>query len=183
MRSIVRRTRIIAGFAILVMLPLSVLAKDKTDKRKITDQEQRLSDYSQRARQAAPVQPATVGSLWASGGLMTNMAADYKARNVNDLITIRISEATTATAQASVKTARTFNASSGVSAALGSLSTTNRLQNIFSPNSSQNLTGSGQTASTSALQTSLGGHVVDVLPNGVLVVQAEREIEMNNERQ
>ena len=57
------------------------------------------------------------------------------------------------------------------------------LQNIFSPNSSQTLNGQAQTSSDSTLNTSLSGRVVDVLPNGFLVIEAVRQMYMNNQHQ
>jgi flagellar L-ring protein precursor FlgH len=59
----------------------------------------------------------------------------------------------------------------------------NGLQNIFSPQSSQALNGQAQTASDSSFTTSLAAQVVSVLPNGFLVVEAVRQMEMNNQRQ
>ena len=111
------------------------------------------------------------------------MASDYKARNINDLIVIQVVESTTAAEDGAVKTARTFSASSGISGLMGTPGPNSRLQNIFSPNSSQALNGQGQTSSDSTLNTSLSGRVVDVLPNGFLVIEAERQMYMNNQHQ
>jgi flagellar L-ring protein precursor FlgH len=61
------------------------------------------------------------------------------------------------------------------------LKTTN-LASLFSPTSAYSLTGKGQAATTSSLRTSLAG-VVGVLPGGSLVIEAERQLTMNNERQ
>jgi flagellar L-ring protein precursor FlgH len=57
------------------------------------------------------------------------------------------------------------------------------MQNIFSPNSSRTLNGQVQTSSDSALSTSLSGRVVEVLPNGFLVIEAVRQMFMNNQHQ
>jgi flagellar L-ring protein FlgH len=45
------------------------------------------------------------------------------------------------------------------------------------------LNGQAQTSSDSALTTSLSGRVVDVLPNGYLVIEARRQVYMNNQHQ
>ena len=111
------------------------------------------------------------------------MASDYKARNINDLIVIQVVESTTAAEDGAVKTARTFSASSGISALMGTPGPTAGMQNIFSPNSSRTLNGQAQTSSDSTLTTSLSGRVVDVLPNGFLVIEAERQMFMNNQHQ
>jgi flagellar L-ring protein precursor FlgH len=45
------------------------------------------------------------------------------------------------------------------------------------------LNGQAQTSSDATLTTSLSGRVVDVLPNGFLVIEAERQMFMNNQHQ
>jgi flagellar L-ring protein precursor FlgH len=111
------------------------------------------------------------------------MASDYKARNINDLIVIQVVESTTAAEDGAVKSARTFSASSGISAFMGLPGPTAGIQNVFSPNSSRTLNGQAQTSSDSTLSTSLSGRVVDVLPNGFLVIEAVRQMFMNNQHQ
>jgi flagellar L-ring protein precursor FlgH len=111
------------------------------------------------------------------------LPGDDKARNVNDTIIINVVEQTTAEGDASVKSARTFAASSSISALGGLLKANNGLQNIFSPQSSQALNGAAQTTSNSSFATSLAAQVVSVLPNGFLVIEAVRHMEMNNQRQ
>jgi flagellar L-ring protein FlgH len=55
--------------------------------------------------------------------------------------------------------------------------------NLFSPTSTQALAGKGQASSTTSLITTLTGRVAAVLPTGTLVVEAEREINMNNQHE
>ena len=141
-----------------------------------------LAEYIARVRAVKPPTPTT-GSFWTPQSPYSDMASDYKARNINDLIVIQVVESTTAAEDGAVKTARTFSASSGISGLMGTLGPNNSLQNIFSPNSSQALNGQGQTSSDSTLNTSLSGRVVDVLPNGFLVIEAERQVYMNNQHQ
>ena len=106
----------------------------------------------------------------------------YKAMHVGDLITIVVAQGTTANNGNSVSTARTFNASSGISALAGHLKTSG-VQQIFSPQSSQTLSGKSQGSTTSTLNTILAGRVVAVLPSRALVIEAERQLTMNNEKQ
>jgi flagellar L-ring protein precursor FlgH len=141
-----------------------------------------LAEYVARVRGVTPSTP-TSGSFWTPQSPYSDMASDYKARNVNDLIVIQVVESTTAAEAGAVKTQRTFAASSGVSAFMGTLGPNNTLQNLFSPNSSQALNGQAQTSSNSILNTSLSGRVVEVLPNGFLVIEAVRQMYMNNQHQ
>jgi flagellar L-ring protein precursor FlgH len=141
-----------------------------------------LAAYIERAKAMKPSTPST-GSFWTPQSPYSDMASDYKARNVNDLIVIQVVESTTAAEDGAVKTARTFSASSGISGLMGTPGAAAGIQNIFSPSSSRTLNGQGQTSSNSALTTSLSGRVVDVLPNGFLVIEAVRQMFMNNQHQ
>lgn len=102
--------------------------------------------------------------------------------HVGDLITVVVAQGTTANNTASVSAARTFNASAGINGIAGHLKTSG-VQNLFSPQSSSTLTGKSQGSTTSSLNTTLAGRVVAVLPSGALVIEAERQLTMNNERQ
>ncbi|HVI08291.1 MAG TPA: flagellar basal body L-ring protein FlgH [Candidatus Binatia bacterium] len=142
-----------------------------------------LTDYIQRMGGAAPgASPTTAGSLWVDNGRLANMVADYKASRVGDLVTINISQNLSSTSTGNVSTARTFSANSGITALGGHISTSG-VANLFSPNSSQTLSGKAQATSTTALTTTLTGRVAAVLPTGTLVVEAERQIMMNDQRE
>ncbi len=146
-------------------------------------QHENREQYLQRMQQQLPdLSPASLGSLWTDNGKFVRFFADYKAARVGDPITIVVNQNLSAQNAGSVSTSRAFSASSGISALGGGLKTAG-VQNIFSPSSTQSLTGKSQAATSSTLQTSLAGTVVAVLPTGVMVVEAERQITMNNERQ
>ena len=151
-------------------------------KKKSQPKQDLLADYLAKVRATTAAAPV-VGNIWTPLSPYTDMAGDYKARNVNDLIVIQVVESTTAAEDGLVKTARTFSASSGISGLMGTPGPAAGIQNIFSPNSSRTLNGQAQTSSDSTLSTSLSGRVVDVLPNGFLVIEAERQIFMNNQHQ
>lgn len=170
-----------AGFLLLagmIVWPgLVAVAEEKPPAR------QRLANYVGRVRDSAIPAAGSVGSLWSPQGAWTDLAVDYKARNVNDLIVIHIVEQTRAQSSGSVQAQREFGAGSGISGLFGPVGARSGLQALFSPSSQRSLDGSAETASSSHLSTTLAGHVVEVLPNGSLVVEAAREVEMNNERQ
>jgi len=151
-------------------------------KKKNSAQKDYLAEYIARARAMTPTTPNS-GSLWTAQSPYSDMASDYKARNINDLIVIQVVESTTSTEDGAVKSARTFSASSGISAFMGLPGPRAGIQNIFSPSSSRTLNGQSQTSSDSTLNTSLSGRVVDVLPNGFLVIEAVRQMFMNNQHQ
>jgi flagellar L-ring protein precursor FlgH len=169
--------KVIAVFVLTLALPWLCHARTKTI------QHESLANYIARMQQqAVDLTPASRGSLWTDNGRLTNMAADYKAAHVGDLITIAVLQDVQADNSGSVASDRSFKASSGIDALAGHISTSG-VQAMFSPRSSVTLQGKAQASSKSSLRTSLAGRVVAVLSNGTLVVEAEREITMNNERQ
>lgn len=131
---------------------------------------------------AAPAsETPTVGSLWTSQNPLGDLSIDYKARHLNDTITIRIAVQTTAAQSGTVNTARAFAANSAITSVAGqAFPATNPL---LAANSTSTLKGSGQTASNTTFSTALTGQVIAVMPNGNLVVEAQREIFMNNQHE
>ncbi len=122
------------------------------------------------------------GSLWSPDGPMVEPAADYKAHALNDIVTVVVSVQTTATQSGSVDSGRNFNTNSAISGMAGELSTkgTNPL---LAASSSTTLKGSGATNSSTAFSTSLTGQIIAVLPSGNLVIEAHRQIDMNNQHE
>lgn len=151
--------------------------------KKPTQVQSSLDDYLKRVRAMGVEPDRTTGSLWSPASTMTTTASDYKARHAGDLLTVVVADNFSATNNGSIQGARTFNASSGVSAFFGTLPAASRWQNLFSPTSTQNLNGKGQSALSSTLSLSLAGRVVEALPNGVLVVEAVRDLTVGNGRQ
>lgn len=175
-------------FFLAILLFLTPLA-DSQEKSKSKDDKQKdkardgLADYLRRVSgNAAAASPGTLGSLWTDNGRLANMVADYKASRVGDLVTINVTQNLSASSAGNVATNRAFSASSGITALPGLLKTAG-VANLFSPNSTQALTGKGQATSQTSLSTTLTGRVAAVLPSGTLVVEAERQINMNQEHE
>jgi flagellar L-ring protein precursor FlgH len=124
----------------------------------------------------------TTGSLWSDQGILSDMSKDYKAHKVNDIVMIRILEKTDATATGQVKTSRQFAANASITNLAGRLSAANNLQKLLNANSSNSLNGQGASTSNTAFTTVLAGRVVQVLPNGNMVIEASRDVDINNER-
>ena len=174
----------------IVVLPVLVLllivvpiAQARPKSKAATPKHDALADYVQHVMGTAPqVAASTPGSLWIDNGRLANMVADYKASRVGDLVTISISQNLSSTNTGDVATNRSFSASSGITA-LGGHIKTSGVASLFSPTSSQVLAGKAQATSTTALSTTLTGRVVAVLPTGTLVVEAERQIAMNDQHE
>jgi flagellar L-ring protein precursor FlgH len=123
----------------------------------------------------------TSGSLWSPYGQLVDGAADYKAHNLNDIVTIVVSVQTTAAQSGSVDSSRDFSHTSALTGLLGQAPAAGNP--LFAGNSSTSLKGSGATASNTAFSTGLSGQVIAVLPNGNLVLEAHRQIAMNNQHE
>jgi flagellar L-ring protein precursor FlgH len=146
-------------------------------------QRESLAAYVQRMQQQVPEAPSgSLGSLWTDSGRLAYLAGDYKASHVGDLITILVVQDMKANNANSVSTDRKLAAKSGINGLAGHLKT-GGVEQILSLSSAQSLAGKSQASTTSSLQTTLAGRVVAALPSGLLVVEAERQLTMNNERQ
>lgn len=170
----------IAFLAVATIVLLSSLAPAKDKGMAKRDG---LSDYIERVSAKEPERTAsTPGSLWSDSGRLANMVADYKAARIGDLVTISVSQNLSASSTGNVSTNRSFSANSGITALPGQLKTTG-VANLFSPNSTQVLSGKAQATSQTSLSTTLTGRVAAVLSSGTLVVVAERQITMNNQHE
>jgi flagellar L-ring protein precursor FlgH len=160
------------------MWPASAKAKKETPLSPTS-----LQQFLQRVQGQPAVVATSIGSLWPlQGGPLTDLATDYKARRLNDIVTIRIVEQTLAQASGAVTAQRGFTSNSAITSLLGQVSTksTNPLYDL---NSNSNLKGTGTANSQSLLQANLAGRVVAVLPNGNLVVECERQVSFNQQNQ
>ena len=133
------------------------------------------------AADPAPVAPSP-GSCWLDSGRMASLASDYKAATAGDLITIVVVQDMSASNTGAVSTDRSFSASSGVDSLPGKIKV-GGAANLLGLHSAETLAGKGQASSTLKVTTTLAGRVVAVLPSGNLVIEAERSINMNHEKQ
>jgi flagellar L-ring protein precursor FlgH len=142
-----------------------------------------LTSYLERVRAENSTVQATPGSIWTDSGRLTRMTTDVRAMRPHDLIQVIVAENLAASTDGTVKNSRASNATSGISGLLGTLKAGNALQNIITQNSAAGLNAQGTSATDSSLSTTFGGQVVEVLPNGMLVVEAARQVEFSQQTQ
>jgi flagellar L-ring protein precursor FlgH len=176
---LLRRTAVLALFS--VSYPFAFcLSAHKTDQK--ASEALRLKYIARLQEQYVPANDDhTVGSLWSPGSALGDFSADYKAHSLNDTITIQVAVQTTAAQSGTVDSERTFTTNSAVTGVMGR--TPKSTNPLLAANSSQALKGQGSTASNTTFQTNLTGQVIAVLPNGNLVVEASRQIFMNNQHE
>jgi flagellar L-ring protein FlgH len=142
-----------------------------------------LSSYLDRVRAENSNIQAVPGSIWLDSGRLTRMATDVRAMRPHDLISVVVSESLAASTDGTVKNSRASNASSAISGLFGTLHAGNALQNLINQTSSSGLNAQGTSATNSSLSTTFGGQVIEVLPNGMLVIEAARQVEFSQQTQ
>jgi flagellar L-ring protein precursor FlgH len=142
-----------------------------------------LSSYLERVRAENSNIQAVPGSIWTDSGRLTRMSTDVRAMRPHDLISVVVSESLAASTDGTVKNSRASNASSAISGLVGTLHAGNALQNLVNQTSSSGLNAQGTSATNSSLSTTFGGQVVEVLSNGMLVIEAARQVEFSQQTQ
>jgi len=144
--------------------------------------EQLRSEYIARFQHfTPPPDEPTVGSLWTPSSTLPGFAEDYKAAHLHDTVTILIGVQTTAAQSGTADQERAYTANSAITGIMGRApAATNPL---IAAASATTLKGQGSTSSNTTFATTLTGEVIAVLPNGNLVVEAERQIFMNNQHE
>jgi len=140
-----------------------------------------LAAYLARVRAESSNVQATPGSIWTDTGRLTRMSTDVRAMRPHDLISVVVMENLAASRDGTVKNSRSSSANSQVASLLGNLHAGNALQNLVNQSSSAALNAQGATETNSSLSTVFGGQVVDVLPNGMLVIEAARQVEFSQQ--
>jgi flagellar L-ring protein FlgH len=142
-----------------------------------------LNTYVERVRAQQAAEVKTPGSLWSASGQMVRLATDVKAFRIHDVVMIVVSESLSASTDGQVKNTRASSANASLTSLFGALKGSNALQNLVGQNATSGLTAQGQSTTDSSLATTFGGEVVDVLPNGMLVVQATRQLTFSQQTQ
>jgi flagellar L-ring protein precursor FlgH len=140
---------------------------------------------------AAPVayRSAGEGSLWVDDGSLSEMFINAKAHRVGDIVTIKIVENSKATNKATTNTDRTTATSVGLTELFGlenRFPSGSNFFNPFSPVTSEygnKFDGSGSTARSGALTAYISARIIQVRPNGNLIIEGNREVRVNNENQ
>ena len=139
-----------------------------------------LQQYLQEAR-ASVVPTTSANSLWMAG-----LTSDLRARRVNDLVTIRVIENVSGLGAADSSLDKKSTATVGVGSLFGlesQLPSSINPQNLATIGTNTDFEGGGTTSRTGSLTAVLTARVAEVLPNGDLLVQGVREIEINGDRQ
>lgn len=172
-----------ATLAVAFPLPAAARRHKAHKAPKLTPPESALNAYIKQVREEQAAEVKTPGSIWSADGQLVRLGSDVKATRLHDVLQIVVTENLAASTDGQVKNARASSASSGLAALFGALKASNNLQNLAGMSASSALTAQGASATNSSLITTFGAEVVDVLPNGMLVVQATQELTFSQQTQ
>jgi len=166
------------AFAAVAIAQKPVLTIGKSDPAATS-----LNEYLQRVRASNVEAMPAPGAIWSDAGRLTRINSDVRAMRPHDLISVVVTESLSASTIGSVNNSRATSASSQISALIGLLHAGNAMQNLINQNSAAALAAKGDSETSSSLSTTLGGQVIEVLPNGMLVIEAARQVEFNQQTQ
>jgi flagellar L-ring protein precursor FlgH len=127
--------------------------------------------------------PASPGSIWQASSRLSDLARDVRASQVDDVLTIVVAEQASAVATGGTKTSRASSAVNTVNSLAGINPARGSLVNLANMAGSWQLNGAGTTSRSTTLTATLTARVTRVLPNGFLVVESTKEIQVNSEHQ
>ncbi|WP_035571046.1 flagellar basal body L-ring protein FlgH [Halonatronum saccharophilum] len=113
-------------------------------------------------------------SLWNDSG---SLFSDNKANDVGDLLTIIITEDSTASQEATTDSSQGTNVNVGAGNGILDFIT------AFGVNQDDSVNAAGSTSRSSSLSASVTVQITEVLDNGNLMVSGERSINVNDETQ
>jgi flagellar L-ring protein precursor FlgH len=129
-------------------------------------------------------------SLWRDNSSFSKMYADPRACSINDIVTIRISETSTASNKAALTTSKKTQVQMGIDNFLGlEKDMGNKVSDNFDNTSMVGATtnnsnqGEGESKRETTLSAYISARVIDVMPNGNLVIEAKKEVLVNKEKQ
>ena len=124
--------------------------------------------------QPRPDNLAATGSIFQPGFSRT-LFEDRRARYVGDTLTIAISEANTASSKSNTKASKSTSVTAAVPTVTGLPGKSLQGLNL-SASGSNSLTGQGETAANNVFTGSITVTVIEVLPNGNLLVSGEKQV-------
>ncbi|MGA2599395.1 MAG: flagellar basal body L-ring protein FlgH [Bryobacteraceae bacterium] len=169
----------LAAFAVL-LFTISALAQNK----KAPAKPSALDLYVEQAlRGTKVVDESSPGSLFTNAGSLADGFRDLRASRVYDLVTVVVSDTTSAVSTGASNTSRKSSVASSITALAGITAATGPLANLATTANNQQLQGQGTTSRGTTLTATVTAQVTQVLPNGNLVIQGQKEINVNSEHQ
>jgi flagellar L-ring protein precursor FlgH len=141
------------------------------------------------AEPAAPVeeQPASraSGSLFSEAATGTDLTSDFKPRRVGDLVFVDVIETSNASVSSGAKRSRDSGTLGGLTTAAGALPGPSAAvaAGVMGALGARKYEGKGSTERRSSLQARIAARVIEVLPNGDLIIEARKSVKINHENE
>ena len=137
-----------------------------------------ITQYPTSARPQPPVvAPAANGAIFQAGGYRP-MFEDYRARHVGDTLTIRITENSNANKESTNESSKSGSASASIDRLFGVRDS--RLGDLgVAASNSRDYENNDASSSRNNFNSTLTATVIEVLPNGNLVVAGEKQVALD----
>ena len=174
---------LIASAGLLLAIPAysSVIPKKKPPQPTALDQ------YINQAENRATEQGAAVtpGSAWSGYSTMMDLTRDFRASHVDDVVTVIVAESASATTTGNTNSSRKSSTNNSITGLPGikSVAATTALSSLAKMSGDTQLAGQGSTGRTTTLTTNMTARVARVLPNGFLVIEGTKSVQINSEWQ
>jgi flagellar L-ring protein precursor FlgH len=127
-------------------------------------------------------------SLWLDGGASRSMFSDKKARAVGDILTVLIQENNGATRQNNTTTSKKATVNAAIASLLYAPSVSGLLTKkgtlpALNVNSDTEFNGGGQINNQETITAQMAVRVIDVLPNGNMVIEGRLHTAFSGEKQ
>jgi flagellar L-ring protein precursor FlgH len=185
---------------VFVLLLLAGLGGCAGNRNNIEYEMEKMVAREMKTPYPAPQSPVSSdGSLWQTGSSMNGMFIDTKARNIGDIVTVRIDESAKASNKAKTETDRSSSLEAGIQKLFG---LEDWWQNEVLPDVPGDLpeinpfgdpsvqgsmkssfAGDGETTRSGSLDAYITCRVVAVMANGNLKIVGTREVMVNYENQ
>jgi flagellar L-ring protein precursor FlgH len=167
----------------MAMLAISLGARGLKKDQK-AENSSSLDRYIQEAMSAGTTASnSSTGSVYVQGSRLADLVRDPRAGQVGDIVTILVSDKASATSTGTTNTSRKSSVKAGVQSLAGPVKATGALANLAGATGDQQLQGQGTTSRQSTFTTTLSARVTHVLPTGNLVVEGDKDVWVNSERQ
>jgi len=129
----------------------------------------------------------STGSIWQASSV--SLTENAKARRKGDILTIVITEVASASKAAKTDTSRSSSVNAGIPNFMGlekaGIISNNLgdLSKLINASVDSKFGGSGSTSRQETLNATISAKVIDVLPNGNLLIEGRRNVKVNNEDQ
>jgi flagellar L-ring protein precursor FlgH len=127
-----------------------------------------------------PSSTASAGSLYSPTARFANFTREFRAEGVNDLVTVLVSDNTSAVTNGTTNAQRKASSTATLQVPLGQ-TLGNGLSTTLTGNNQ--LQGQGTTLRNSTLTASVTVRVTHVLAGGTMVVEGIKQIDVNSEHQ